>query len=716
MRLSAFVLLVLGLVLGCPANPPPSDAGTDANTGDALDAPVPVDASFDAPRPPTEMPIFAVPATRAALTPYVEMLPLSLAAEAIFDADPLAAMARSTLGTRRIALVIEPSRCEGCFRLERTPAGFVVHGDAPLGIQYGLSALLEGMGVRFLHPQHTFVPEVLLDPAAAIFDRDEAPEIEERGLHLHILHPIESYFDFWEPTPENLADAERTIDWLVKNRANYLTYPGIEDIRGSDSVRREALIAHQQSIVEHGHARGLRMGLGVQIFGEASLQRAFDLVDRGEVAEEVIPTHLDAIRMIPYDEINLSFGEFFSADPARFVATIDRTYDEIQTRWPGARVTGTIHVGNFPNTRVTYMGEEQLYYFLVRYSTRPIRPWVHTVMYYDLFHDAGGAYNHASFDEHRAFTLDRLSTGEDVGYHPETAYWVAFDINVPTYLPVYMRARFQDLDGMRDALAGSGRHLRDHTVFSSGWEWGYWQNDWAVLRMSWHLPETYEELVHDMLDTMPSGDARARIITDLADIQNTRLIEGHLAAYLAGQDGTFQIGFNMGFWTQPRRPSMADLSAMSAVERMAFARDVVGPLGELETEMRAIQARAMALPGNDLFLDELRDGIAIDVERASFAHALWGAALAGAEGEDISSRLVDIDASIARAQVIVNARHGALLDRDGATLIARRLRIALLYGYGYLREAQSLCFWNRERAELANAFHGESALVPFCVL
>lgn len=707
-------LLLVFLALGCASTPPSDDAGNDA--AEATDTMAPIDASFDAPRPPTEMPIFVAPEGRAALEPYVEMLPISLAAEAIIDADPLAAMGRSSLGTRRVALVIEPSRCEGCFRLERTTEGFVVRGDAPLGIQYGLSALLEGMGVRFLHPQRTFVPTALRDPDAAIFDRDEAPEVAQRGLHLHILHPIEAYFDFWEPTPENLADAERTMDWMVKNRANYLTYTGIRDIRSGSDARRAALVAHQQAIVASGHARGLRMGLGVQIFGEASLQNAFDLVGRGDVAEDAIPVHLDAVRAIPYDEINLAFGEFFASDTEEFLHAVDFTYDEIQARWPGAVVTGTVHVGDFEDTRITYMGEEQLYYFLVQYSERPVRPWVHTVMYYDLFNDAGGAYNHERFDEHRDFLLDRLRTGEDVGYHPETAYWVAFDINVPTYLPVYMRTRFQDLDGIRDALVGTGAGLEDHTVFSSGWEWGYWQNDWSVMRMGWHLPETYEEVVHDMLDVLPSGETMADIAIDLADLEHTRLIEGRLAAYLAGQDGTFQLGYDMGFWSQPRRPSMAELQAMTVAERETLERDVVEPLAEFETELRAIQARVMALPGSDPFLDEMRDGVAIDVERAAFAHRLWRAALAGANGEDITSSIEPIAASIARAQIIVDRRHAALLDPDGATLIARRASTALLYRYGYLREAQLLCFWNRELAELRNAFLGESRSVPLCVL
>jgi hypothetical protein len=432
-----------------------------------------------------------------------------------------------------------------------------------------------------------------------------------------------------------------------------------------------------------------------------------------------IPEKVALLGEIPYNAINLSFGEFFAADPAEFVHTVELAYDAVQTTFPGALVTGTVHVGNFEDTRISYMGEELLYYFLVHYVDRPMRPWVHTVMYYGLFGDAGGSYNHEQFDAHRDFLLARLEAGEEVGYHPETAYWIAFDVNVPTYLPVYIRARWDDLDRIRDAASAGGfGGLEDHIVFSTGWEWGYWQNDWSVLRMSWRAPERYEDTVHEMLAPLPNGAEAAEEIVTLAELQQDALIDHRLAAYLAGQDGTFELGYSRGFWTQPRRPSMADVRAMSPADLETFETEVVDRLATLAIDTRAVLERVEALPAvaSDPFLAELRDGVAIDVVRTEHAHALWQAAVLSARGGDASAMESAIDAAMEDARTIVDRRHAALFDPDPEEILAMRIRNALLYGYGYLREAQTLCFWNRERIQYRNEFHGETTTVPACVL
>ncbi len=668
---------------------------------------------------PADLVVFVARGERAPIDDLVAHLPEALDAGVRAVDDPVASMASSAEGTRRIALVVEPSRCEGCFRLERTGSGFVVRGDAPLGVQYGLGALLEAMGVRFLHPQRTFVPGSLSEPEASIFDRDEEPEIALRGLQLHILHPIEPYFDVWEPSEENLAESADTIHWLVMNRANYVTWTALDDLQGRNEVRREAVLTHQRAIVEHAHLRGIRVGLGIQIFGLSNLQHAFDLVDAGDDPAVSIPERLQVISSVPYDAINLSFGEFFAADPAAFIASVELAYDGVHAVWPEALVTGTIHVGEFEDTRVTYMGMEQLYYFLVQYVDRPLRPWVHTVMYYGLWGDAGGAYNHEEFSEHRDFLLARLAAGEEVGYHPETAYWVAFDVNVPTYLPIYVRARWDDLFRIREA-ATAGMHggLEDHIVFSTGWEWGYWQNDWAVLRMSWRTPDRYEDLVHDMLAPLPDGPAAADAVIALADVQQDALIDHRLAAYLAGQDGTFELGYTRGFWSQPRRPSMAEVRAMTPEQRAALETEVVDRLATLVTDTQAILDDVEALPAvaTDPFLAELRDGLAIDVARTEHARALWQAAVHMAGGVDATADEAAMDAALEQARVIVERRHAALWDPDPEEILADRINNALLYRNGYLREADQLCFWDRERVQYRNEFHGEMTPVPGCVL
>lgn len=659
--------------------------------------------------PPLSTVVFASESERAVATAFTEHLPTSLGAGVRVDPDPLGAMARSTEGTRRIALVLDPEACAGCYRLEEVEGGVVARGDR-LGIQYGLAHYLESMGVRFFHPSRTFVPEVLGAPDPSIFGVAHAPDIAERGLQLHVLHPIESYFDFWEPSPENLADAERTLHWIVCNRGNFVTYTALENIEAE--APRAAWTDHVRAILEAAHLRGIRVGLGMQLFGRSSLQQALVLVpDDASPPAPQMDTRLALLGDLPFDSFNLAFGEFFGAEPAVFVSTIELAYDAIHARWPEAEVTATVHVGDFPDTRITYMGEDQLYYFLVRYADRPIVPWLHTVMYYTLFEPAGGAYNHADFFEHRDYLFGELAAGRPAGYHPETAYWIAFDNSLPMYLPLYVRSRFYDLDEIQ---AVSAAPLTSHVVFSSGWEWGYWQSDVAVMRMSYELPARYEDLFTEMFAPLEQGAALASTAVALSDLSHEALMVDALAPYLASTDATFALGLAMDFWSQPRRPEMSEVIAMDDAALDAFELAVLGPLRDYRDGLIAI--RDAAPRTGDPFGQELFDGVAIDAARASFAYAVWSAAAASGRGGPIDALVADAEAARAEAEGIVRRRHAALLDTDGATLIARRVLTAGLYDYGYLREADRLCFYDRELAQLRNAALGMSLSVPGCVL
>ena len=610
-----------------------------------------------------------------------------------------------------IAWVVDAAACAGCYRLEESSGGAVARGDAPLGLQYALAHWLESMGVRFLHPSRTFVPDTLGAVDPSVFGVDHAPQIEERGLQLHILHPIESYFDFWEPGEDNLADAERTLRWIVCNRGHFVTYTALDNV-ANDAVRgpwRE----HASAILERAHLRGIRVGLGMQLFGRSSLQRALVLVPSETLdAETQMSMRLSWLEGLPFDSFNLAFGEFFGAEPPVFVSTVELAYDSITARWPDAEVTATVHVGDFPDTRVSYMGEDQLYYFLVRYADRPIVPWLHTVMYYTLYEPADGAYNHADFSEHRAFLLDDLSAGRRAGYHPETAYWIAFDNSLPMYLPLYIRSRWLDLD---EIARGVSQPLTSHVVFSSGWEWGYWQSDVAVMRTSYELPARYEDILEEMLAPLPDGAASAQSANALAELEHEALMERSLGAYLASTDVTFSFGIAMDFWTQPRRPDFEEILMWDAATLAEFEDAVIVPLRSFRDGLRTLRD-SMPSSADDPFTAETRDGIEVDVARAEFALAIWTAALEAARGAPIDTLLAEAEAARAAAETVVRRRHAALLDTDGATLIARRLRTAGLYGYGYLREADTLCFYDRELAQLRNAAQGMSLTVRGCVL
>lgn len=104
------------------------------------------------------------------------------------------------------------------------------------------------------------------------------------------------------------------------------------------------------------------------------------------------------------------------------------------------------------------------------------------------------------------------------------------------------------------------------------------------------------------------------------------------------------------------------------------------------------------------------------MHRARFAEAALRAVLAHASGGDPTTHFEALDAALEAAVPISARRHAALHHPDGALLTARRRNNATLYDYGYLREAATLCFWHRERAQARNLVLGETAAVPACVL
>ena len=178
-------------------------------------------------------------------------------------------------------------------------------------------------------------------------------------------------------------------------------------------------------------------------------------------------------------------------------------------------MTARLHVGD--DLQVTYDDQEMIYYFLAAYANPEITPWVHTVMYYNLFEPSNGAYHHEDFTEHREFLFDRLENGLPVAYFPESAYWVAFDNSVPVYLPMYVRSRWLDMFEIQQQSQQNGHaSLTDHTLFSSGWEFGYWQNDVATLRMNWRVPESYLSVFKHLFANYDNGNQLAQALFDLS--------------------------------------------------------------------------------------------------------------------------------------------------------------------------------------------------------
>lgn len=624
-------------------------------------------------------------------------------------------LALGTGGDFHIEVVDDPALPAEGYRIDRmsgTDSGdaWTVSARDILGAQYGVAAALENLGFRFRHPAATYVPR---QPA----DRGEElgivhqPQVRVRGFQLHTLHPIEGYFAFWEPSPRNGHDARRIIDWMIKNRGNYVQWVPLDNIM--DPAHHEPWKPFTQELIEYAHARGVRVGINIQLFGHSNLQLAFDLVDKDDVPiADSIAQRLPLITAdLPFDVYNISFGEFFASEPQKFIDSLDEATRQFHELAPQAEVHGFVHVG--AKERVTYMNEELLYYFLVKYADPSIVPDIHTVMYYNLYDDAGGAYHHEDFSEHREYLLERMCANLPAGYVPETGYWVAFDNSLPTYMPLYVYSRWRDLDGLSKEGCGP---LDSHILFTTGWEWGYWLNDVTALRASYELtPSPYELIEHAYAPDL--GSAAARVIEELMTEQKHALIDQRLAGYLASRDVSIEVGyqFDPPIVSQPRRIGFDEVIAQGFDVDM-FTANVLVPLEEHAMRLAELNAKldALALP-NSRWSRELRDGFAIDLLRTQYIHALYTAVVAHARGESPESAYARAEELFGRAQPIIQARHADLHDTHRRRLLDRTPNFGL-YQYGYLYHADTMCFWRRELIEVGTIFGKTSDPPPGCLL
>ena len=667
--------------------------------------------------PGNRITIYVVPEFSGAVGSFVEFTPYE--DMRVVESEDPAADATSGGGIR-VALVSDLS-CTECYRIDTAGEGYAVHAGDVLGLQYGLAHFLESLGFRFFHPFNTFVPGRFADPAKTVpFGETFTPDMSQRGFQLHTLHPIEALYAFWEPGGTHLEDARRIGDWIIKNRGNFVQWVALENIQDDPSLVA-SWREHTAAILADFHQRGLRVGIRIQLDGETNLQSAFDLLDETTVdprtdMEMRLGVLLDGL---PFDSVGVAFGEFFATDPDTFLDSVNMVYDVLQELSPGIDVTAQVHVGD--DLRIDYMGMNLLYYFLVQYADPGIIPWIHTVMYYNLFDDAGLAYEHEDFAEHRAYLLDRIVAGEPVAYYPETAYWVAFDNSVPTYLPLYVHSRWIDLDGIaaEAAALGAPAGLDRHILFTSGWDWGYWQNDYASLRMSYSLPASSEDPLTDMFAPWgATGATLSRAVGDLARIQHRYLIVQRLAAYLAGRDSIIDLGDTIGIHSQPDRPSFNEVVAMTPGERATFVATVVAPLDAFATEMAEVHARVADLTpasvlGGDEWFDEVRDGIEVTLARARFIHAVYAAAVAFAETGSDDGWLATAETELEVGRGAVTRRHSALHYPYPDEILLPRPNDTI-YPFGYLEKADTLCYWERELAQIRILVEGDGSPPSSC--
>ncbi|HET6582989.1 MAG TPA: hypothetical protein VFG69_06075, partial [Nannocystaceae bacterium] len=612
---------------------------------------------------------------------------------------------------------------------------------ASLGMGFAAYAVLEELGFGFLHPLAPMRPADLPLDAPAI-DRTESPHWPVRGLQIHTMHPLEltHMLNGWGPAGPDDADGwtallpewDAYLEWSLANRQNrvhwVLLYSESWGEFADSDVRRDRLA----TIVDRAHDFGVWVGVDVPIVQHQ--QNTFRLIrETGELEDELaqIRDRIDWLMVAGFDYLATESGttEFTAPDPDRMLAWMDEV-----TGWLGdmhereAFIKIHASTGQVAEGYVDDDGQPLNFNFLPTYADPRLGIMPHTVQHYGL-DDPAPTYGNTDFGYVRDFLWTQTEE-RPVVWHPETAYWVSFDIDVPLFLPVYAERRLRDLRLLAADEAGGRTPMSGQATFSSGWEWGYWLQEVVTARAAWdpRMDLDDDEALAAALDPLARvcGDAGPEIVATIAALahrQHELLIEGRIAgvppddivrrngqAYVQGAETWDDVSDLAGSlpgvsltMTQPDKLGLVEMRNPFH-DPPGYSAEVEPLLAELE-DVHAEAATDLALLSATVpaearpLVDDLVDAARMTALRARQVHALydWVDGTFDADPAWLAERIATARAALDEALVLATEHEADYrVDPDR---IAGWGENPTAYRYGYLWTVRSLFYWWRDEAK-----------------
>ncbi len=632
-------------------------------------------------------------------------------------------------------------------------------GTSRLADQYAVYEFLRRLGVRFFHPEQEYIPErdvtdlrklarrptVLHRTGSDGKDLDYTPDFDQRSWSFHGPHPLE-VLETFSDADFPFEQAVHVNDWIVKNRGNRGKGIG----RGiASQTSRERRAAELNEL----HQRlGFPSGVGITLHNQQ--QGASAVIDRNssvpvkqqieDYVEQRLSAHPEAI----------SFGIHFG--PTEVTTTPDQETVE-WINWAGRKalelrpdirvevnnhISGgqpTPHFDNLGCPSRTHDDGRSDYYDLAFHTDPRLSITVHTVMFYPLEGPAR-VYNQQSF-AHKLCLMQRASAaGRPLKYFPEGSWWLSFDNPVPVYLPLYIGTRVRDIELLKPLLASrGGGTLHSHHMFNSGQEWGYWQQDYAVGLLHWNADVTQHDILGELLDPLclPSEwetgcttrtDART-ILSEIIAHQKNMFLEqvdwrgrpGGLYLYFAGEDPGDEVAALAGFEFRPVAVRLDTVATWDLEALKHFRETDLKALANAKNAYARWLARLTVLrdnvpPDGLSWLNEIMDGVEINLLRAQHAHGIYGAVvsrreaeLAGAENprHAAETRWEQAEQALIQATNVIRRReqayrYPASQTHGGGVTEQTAVKNGTTYGFRVHTKTHLLTYWNN-RHEAARA-------------
>jgi len=615
-----------------------------------------------------------------------------------------------------------------------------------IGLHFGAYQLLKELGYGFLHPLEQLIPSPFRLPSSPV-DVTEMPRWGVRGWHYHTEHPLEltEFLNGMDsgntPWASMQGEFAQFAEWLGANRQNriefILLWTREWDEFAWSTTRQERLT----KIVDILHAFGVAAGADVPLAEQQ--QHAWYFTGPRYTTEQQfanISKHIDWILVADFDFIatESGFSEFTHPNCTLMLSWMNFAVDHVMTNYEGKRVYIKCHCSTgqvCPEYVNPESGEPINFNFLPAYATPDLGIYPHTVQIYTLTEPAP-TYGNQNFTYMLEFLVQETGRREVI-YHPETAYWVNYDIDLPLFLPpVYGANRLTDLRIIDEATGAVQRDMQGQINFGSGWEWAYWLGDMLCVEASWDPLMTMsdeEALQYSLQEGLrsfgPSSavDGLVTVLMDFITTETNLLIYGNWngtepsnvvrrngQAYLQGWDtwSEWSALVAPGDATQPAKLTFQEVR--SPIHPLGKKEDLPDYVSEIQPLLNAMQLNFTALTNQlaDLrpqmypealpFFDEIVDSANITALRAQEVYLLyeyvWGTlhhtpSWRSQRIEEANKVLVQVEEVIRRRE----SHYRVPVDR-----IAGWRKNPTAYNYGYLWTVHSAYYFWRDYSQATN--------------
>jgi hypothetical protein len=252
--------------------------------------------------------------------------------------------------------------------------------------------------------------------------------------------------------------------------------------------------------------------------------------------------------------------------------------------------------------------------------------------------------------------------------------------------------------------------MKGQLLFSSGFEWGYWMNDWASARFSYEPDTSMEDQIGRFTRIFGgAGDNVKSVLLDMIAEQGRALLEENMIAYLIGWDTADDVGDILTkTYYQPRRIHFREVRKMDASALEAFEKGDFAKLVQVDEEnknfARRIRELEPQISGNAVkWYREIRNSIEITSLRASHMRLLYEGTIMKRKAKLQSDKNFNSEAELVfseainvrkRAQEVISAQEKDY--RFDVNRIARLRENPTSYEYGYLYTTSDCYYFKRD--------------------